>query len=154
MHPIEHADSSVLRFGGEPDDYLAIHEWFDESKAHHADFRHRALRHHSQGIFEAERKFGTVIYNSEGGRVPVRVIGEQHVREDLGRIPSLSDWLRGIGGELQPWMFSSSQRSRECRASSSTTTDQPQSSEAHQQCPSTSVASAIPWTTSAVGSQS
>ena len=142
MHPVEHADSSVLRFGGEPEDYIEIHEWFDASKEHHADFRHRALRHHSQGIYEAERKFGTVICNAEGTRVPVRVIGEQHVREDLGRIPSLSDWLKGIGGELQPWMFSSSQRSRECRASSSTTTNQQVNSEDGQQCQSTLEASA------------
>jgi hypothetical protein len=34
--------------------------------------------------------------------VPVRLIGEQHVREDLGFIPSFADWVRCIRPE--PWM--------------------------------------------------
>jgi hypothetical protein len=34
--------------------------------------------------------------------VPVRFIGEQHVVEDLGRIPSVSDWLSEM--PLRPWM--------------------------------------------------
>lgn len=68
-----------------------------------AHFKHRALRHHSAGIFEAEAIFGTVITNSDGKVVPVRFIGEQHVREDCGGIiPSVSDWLRGI--EVKRWM--------------------------------------------------
>ena len=37
-HPYHHALSSTHRWGGEPGDYLAIHSWFDESKAHFADF--------------------------------------------------------------------------------------------------------------------
>jgi hypothetical protein len=86
-HPFEHARSSAKKFGGRPDDYLAIHNWFDESKAFFADFRHRALRHHTEGIFLAERIFGVAVVNSDGKQVPVRYIGEQHVKEDLGRIP-------------------------------------------------------------------
>ena len=50
-HPYHHAVRSARLFGGVPEDYLAIHDWFDESKAHLADVRHRALRHHSEGIF-------------------------------------------------------------------------------------------------------
>lgn len=46
-HPAEHAQSSARKFGGTPEDYLAIHRWFDESKAFFPDFRHRALRHHA-----------------------------------------------------------------------------------------------------------
>jgi hypothetical protein len=46
-HPLEHAMNSARKFGGGAEDYLPIHEWFDESKAILADFRHRALRHHS-----------------------------------------------------------------------------------------------------------
>ena len=56
-----------------------IHNWFDESKAFFADFRHRALRHHTEGVFLAERIFGVSIVNSEGKRVPVRYVGEQHM---------------------------------------------------------------------------
>lgn len=53
------------------------------------DFRHWALRHHAEGIFLAEKLFGIV--NSNGNPVPVRYAGEQHVREDLGRIPTAQD---------------------------------------------------------------
>ena len=102
-HPLEHAKNSAHRFGGVPDDYLPIHKWFDESKAMIADVRHRALRHHAEGIFLAERIFGVAIRNSEGKDVPVRYIGEQHVREDLGRIPSFQDWAMGI--RMQSWMY-------------------------------------------------
>jgi hypothetical protein len=46
-HPLQHAQSSTRKFGGKPEDYVAIHTWFDCSKAYLADFRHRALRHHA-----------------------------------------------------------------------------------------------------------
>ena len=101
-HPIHHAESSARKFGGKAGDYLAIHDWFDASKAHEALPSHRALRHHSFGIFEAQSVFGHEIVNADGRRVPVRFIGEQHVREDCRRIPSVSDWLRGVS--LAPWM--------------------------------------------------
>lgn len=102
-HPYHHAESSARKFGDKPEDYQAIHDWFDETKSHMADFRHRALRHHSLGIFWAEEKFGTTILNSAGKQIPVRLIGEQHVREDFGgKIPTVSDWLIGIAP--QQWM--------------------------------------------------
>jgi hypothetical protein len=102
-HPIHHAQSSVKKWGGTVDDYIAIHNFFDATKETFADFRHRALRHHSQGIFEAERVFGVAIVNSDGRTVPVRYIGEQHVKEDCGgRIPTVSDWFRNIRPEV--WM--------------------------------------------------
>jgi len=101
-HPYHHALSSVGKWGGTPEDYLAVHTWFDESKLIIADYRHRALRHHAEGIFMAEKFFGATITLSSGRVVPVRWIGEQHVREDLGRIPSFADWVRAIRPE--PWM--------------------------------------------------
>ena len=102
-HPYHHAVSSAKKFGGVPGEYLDLHEWFDASKQHIADFRHRALRHHSAGIFMLEDVFGTTIMISTGRIVPVRFIGEQHVLEDLGRIPSVQDWL----GKILPesWML-------------------------------------------------
>lgn len=102
-HAYYHAQSSARTFGGAPEDYLAIHNWFDETKEAFCDFRHRALRHHAEGIFEAERIFGVTVKNSEGKSVPVRYIGEQHVQEDCGgRIPSLCEWLSRI--QPEPWM--------------------------------------------------
>jgi hypothetical protein len=101
-HPYHHALSSVKKFGGSPQDYIRVHDWFDESKMITADFRHRALRHHAEGIFMAETIFGSTIINSTGRAIPVRWIGEQHVREDLGFIPSFADWVKAI--RPQPWM--------------------------------------------------
>ena len=104
MKAVNHCKSSVMKFGGRVSDYHFIHAWFDESKDHYADHRHRALRHHTQGIKECEKKFGIVISNSDGKDIPVRSIAEQHIREDLGFIPSLQDWFK----EIQPrsWMAS------------------------------------------------
>lgn len=102
-HAYHHAQSSARIFGGAPEDYLPIHNWFDATKESFCDFRHRALRHHAEGIFEAERLFGVTVKNSAGKNVPVRYIGEQHVQEDCGgRIPSLSEWLSRI--QPEPWM--------------------------------------------------
>ena len=102
-HPLEHAANSARKFGGKPEDYLPVHSWFDESKAFLGDFRHRALRHHTEGIFLAERVFGVTVENSEGKQVPVRYLGEQHVKEDLGRIPTVADWFSQI--QPQRWMY-------------------------------------------------
>lgn len=103
MNPYHHALSSVKKHGGKPTDYLAIHQWFDESKSYFADFRHRALRHHSEGIFLMESIFGVTVLNSDGKMIPTRFIGEQHVKEDCGFIPTVQDWLK----EIRPvkWML-------------------------------------------------
>lgn len=102
-HPYHHSLISVKRWGGAVEDYLALHTWFDESKAIVADFRHRALRHHAEGIFLAERIYGVTLTLSTGRVVPVRLIGEQHVADDLGFIPSFADWARAIAPA--PWML-------------------------------------------------
>jgi hypothetical protein len=102
-HPYNHAVSSARKYGGEPEEYLQLHQWLDGSKAHTADFRHRALRHHSEGIFMLEALFGPTLTSSAGRVIPVRLIGEQHVLEDLGRIPTVQDWLGKI--QPEPWML-------------------------------------------------
>lgn len=101
-HPYHHALSSVRTWGGVPDDYIRLHHWFDESKSILADYRHRALRHHAEGIFMLETIFGSTLTLSSGRIIPTRWVGEQHVREDLGRIPSFADWARAIRPES--WM--------------------------------------------------
>ena len=102
-HAIHHAESSAKKFGGEAREFLAFHEWLDSSKSHLADFRHRALRHHSEGIFQLEQLFGSKITLSTGRVLPVRFVGEQHILEDLGRIPTVQDWLLRI--QPEPWML-------------------------------------------------
>ena len=96
MKPYLHATNSAKRWGGTPEDYLKIHDFLDESKAHHADMRHRALLHNSFGIYLAERIYGHNLINSINRIVSVRDICEQHIIEDMGRIPSITDYLSGM----------------------------------------------------------
>jgi hypothetical protein len=102
MKPFQHAKSSARKHGGVPEDYQALHDFFDSTKASVPDIRHRAILHSSFGIFLLERVFGTTITNSEGRRVVVRDIGEEHVIEDLGFIPTLNRWLRNM--PIETWM--------------------------------------------------
>ena len=102
LKAFNHCKSSKSRFGGKEEDYHAIHAWFDESKAHVPDIRHRMLRHHSQGIEECEKTFGIYLQNSDGKKVPVKSIAEQHILEDLGFIPTLQDWISNI--YIKSWM--------------------------------------------------
>ena len=96
MKPFLHARGSVARWGGKPEDYQAIHDFLDSSKAHVPDMRHRILLHSSFGIFVCERVFGTNITNSDGRLVSVRDIAEHHVIEDMGTIPTVQDYLDGL----------------------------------------------------------
>lgn len=127
-HPHHHAVSSVRKWGGTPDDYIAVHNFFDQTKALLPDFRHRAILHSAFGIFLCEQVFGTTITLStcricgktrdehlcqlfEPKQIPVRWVGEQHVQEDLGFIPTATAWLERIAAE--PWMNRSRKLSRE-----------------------------------------
>ena len=97
-----YAERSAKKWGGEPEDYLAIHKWFDQTKSQIGDNRHRAVLHNAWGIHLAVEVFGDFIMNRVGRRVFVKEIGEQHVREDLGFIPSLSECLVSL--KLEPWL--------------------------------------------------
>ena len=114
-NPLHHAISSSRKWGGDPELYLPIHEWFDEPKGWIPDFRQRAIRHHSEGIAEAVKLFEPVRVACDGfsgGRpVPVRWIAEQHVLEDLGAIPTAADWLREL--PMRSWMQRSRRLSQE-----------------------------------------
>lgn len=102
MKPFIHAKFSAKKFGGRKEDYLAIHEKMDSSKAAHATMKHRIIFHSAFGIYLIADIFGASIVNSDNAEVSVRDIAEAHVIEDLGRIPSLDDWLRGM--PLDEWM--------------------------------------------------
>ena len=102
-----HAVSASRKWGGTPADYLPIEEFIDGSKQAMGDVRHRALYHHTLGVFLVEAVFGpTITIAKKNGtgtyEVPTREIAERHIVEDLGRIPSPSDWLGCMN--IQPWM--------------------------------------------------
>lgn len=103
--PVIHAKSSARKYGGEWRDYIGIHDLMDSSKGAVADNRHRFLTHNAwfiqpDGVLE--RIFGKVIQNSEGKDVIVRDIGEQHILEDFGFIPTVQDWAEAV--PIQAWM--------------------------------------------------
>lgn len=102
MKPYLHGLNTVKKYGGKPEDYQAIHDWFDQTKAHHPDMRHRAILHSSFGIFLCEQVFGINITNSDGKLVSVRDIGEQHVIDDMGTIPTIQDYLKDM--PFYPWL--------------------------------------------------
>lgn len=93
MKPYLHSKVSVQKWGGKCEDYLKIHDFIDSSKAHFPDMRHRVLLHSSFGIFICEQMFGHNITNSDGKLVSVRDIAERHVLDDLGKIPTVQDYL-------------------------------------------------------------
>lgn len=103
-HCYFHSLSSVKKFGGVWSDYIELHSFFDSTKAHITDNKHRMVLHNGFGIFLAERVFGPVIVRrSDGKPVPTRLLGEQHVLEDLGRIPTLNECLQKL--PVEQWMM-------------------------------------------------
>ena len=104
-HPLEHCKSSIKKWGGEWSDYIAIHNWFDETKKWIGHSKHRMFRHHSEGIFECEKVFGMSFVNSDGKTVYTRYVGEQHVKEDCNNyIPSAKEWVDNINKPTE-WMI-------------------------------------------------
>lgn len=101
-----HAKSAAHKWGGEPEDYLPIESFIDSSKQVIGDPRHRSLYHHTLGTYLCERIFGTTITVGRT-QVPVRLIAERHIIEDLGWLPSPADYIEGM--PIKNWM-SGSQR--------------------------------------------
>lgn len=106
-HPIIHSKSSAKKFGGTWEEYIHIHNWFDETKSWYGHSHHRIFRHHSEGIFEMEKIFGSSFVNSEGKTVYTRYVGEQHVKEDCyNYIPSAKEWMLAMESKEKPmWMI-------------------------------------------------
>lgn len=104
-NPLVHAERSAKKWGGTAQDYLALHQWFDATKGHLPDNRHRMLLHNSFGLLLAEQVFGPSIQNSAGRRVFTRDLAAQHILEDLGFIPTAAQCLGDL--PLRPWMAGS-----------------------------------------------
>jgi hypothetical protein len=96
-HPYHHALSSVKKWGGEVSDYLPLHSWFDQSKAIEADFRHRALRHHAEGIFMLVTWTGKPAFMFASTEVVVPVV---HRRGPAGRVARIDAQAERTAGRL------------------------------------------------------
>ncbi|HUQ69377.1 MAG TPA: hypothetical protein VM165_07640 [Planctomycetaceae bacterium] len=116
-HPLVHAERSARQWGGTADDYLAIHNWLDSTKAHCPDVRHRLLLHNSFGMLLAEQVFGPAITNSAERRAFVRDIAAQHILDDLGFIPTVAECLAWLAPE--PWMAGARKRTASLTSHSS-----------------------------------
>lgn len=104
MKPLQHAKISARKYGGTWQEYIKIHEWFDQTKGHVADMRHRAILHNAFGIMLCRQVFGEVMTNSEGREISVRDIGEDHVLQDLGIIPSINQVIESIDISQLSWL--------------------------------------------------
>ena len=102
MNSWYHAVSSAKKWGGQPEHYVTIHEFIDSSKKFIGDVRHRSIYHHTEGIWLCQMIFGHTIDLPEGKQVPVRLVAERHIIEDLGWIPSPADYIRDM--PIQVWM--------------------------------------------------
>lgn len=85
-----------------------MEEFIDSSKQVIGDVRHRSLYHHTLGVWLCQEIFGrTIQVGDRGIEVPVRLVAEQHIIEDLGWLPSPADYIKGM--PIEKWM-SGSQR--------------------------------------------
>ena len=102
MKPWLHAKSSARRYGGEAADYLDIHDFMDSTKAAVPDVRHREILHTAFRCFLVEKVFGVVRANSAGKEYSPRDVAEDHCIEDMGKIPTMQDFLSEMA--IRPWM--------------------------------------------------
>lgn len=58
-----------------------------------------AIRHRLKAVGQIR----TFTRKSDGVKVPIRLVGEQHVVEDQGYIPTMEDWLKNLTRE--DWMY-------------------------------------------------
>lgn len=95
-HPYYHALSAARCWGGSWRDYIEVEQWFDQTKGHIADARHRLLLHNEFGVELCCRIFGdTLIRPSDGGEARVAEVARRHVEEDFGRkVPGVEECFR------------------------------------------------------------
>lgn len=104
-NPLIHSKSSVKRWGGDVQDYIAIHELLDSPKKTMNNNTSRMLTHNIWFCYEIIPKiFGYNIVNSAGKSVDTVDIAMLHVAEDFRMkfIPTVQDYLQHM--VVQPWM--------------------------------------------------
>jgi hypothetical protein len=103
-NPEIHSKSSVKRWGGKIEDYIAIHELIDSPKATMNNNSSRALTHNTWFAYTIIPKiFGYNITNSSGKSVDTIDIAMLHIAEDFRMkfVPTPQDYLKHL--QVQPW---------------------------------------------------
>lgn len=115
MTPYDHSLLSASNFGGDPEDYLTIHEFLDSTKAHEPTWKHRSILHNGFGMILCEKIFGAYITNSDGVRISTREIARRHIIEDCnGIVPTVRDWLKALSSSTRPiWSMKVHEKSLE-----------------------------------------
>lgn len=104
-NPLIHSKSSVKRWGGKVEDYLAIHELIDSPKATMNNNSSRLLTHNTWFAYTVIPKiFGYNITNSDGRSVDTVDIAMLHIAEDFRMkfVPTPQDYLKHL--TVQAWM--------------------------------------------------
>lgn len=95
MQPFVHAQASARGTGRSWQEDLPIHEFMDLAKHACPDLRHRLVLHNADlGPELAAMAFPD--------RSDARSIAQQHVRQDVGWLPTLSDWLALVDASMVP----------------------------------------------------
>ncbi|WP_230656751.1 DUF6915 family protein [Psychrobacter sp. I-STPA10] len=103
MNSIKHAQISSRRRGGQPSDYIAIHQFIDSTKNLCSDNRHRIF-HTLWAVNEIVLPmFGHTLINSDGVEVDIKDVCEKdHLLVDFRHrfIPTIGDFVQAIHTEL------------------------------------------------------
>jgi len=99
MKPLQHARITAHRYGGKWQDWIAIHDWIDRSKAIFPSMQHRMLLHSDFGEWLVVRIHGEAIGSKDGTVIPTRDLFRDHQVEDLGRVVTLAEWLHEINAD-------------------------------------------------------
>lgn len=108
MNAMQHARISAKRWGGEAEDYYALHAFIDSTKSLCSDARHRIL-HTLWGIQSVVVPvFGHSLVNSAGKSIDIKDLCERdHLLVDYQQrfIPTLNDFVAAIDATLLPADF-------------------------------------------------
>lgn len=108
MNAMQHARISAKRWGGEPEDYYALHAFIDSTKSLCSDARHRIM-HTLWGIQSIVVPiFGHTLVNSAGKSIDIKDLCERdHLLVDYHQrfIPTLADFVGAIDTTLLPADF-------------------------------------------------
>ncbi len=78
MKPLQHARITARRYGGEWQDWIAIHDWIDRSKAIFPSMQHRMFLHSDFGEWLAVKIHGEAIRSKSGTVVTTRDLFRDH----------------------------------------------------------------------------
>jgi hypothetical protein len=100
MKPLQHARITAHRYGGEWQDWIAIHDWIDRSKAIFPSRQHRMFLHSDFGEWLTVKIHGEPIRAKDGTVISTCDLFYDHQVEDLGRVITLAEWLHGVDADV------------------------------------------------------